>query len=247
MGEGVFAVAQMLPQYRGNKIVELATPGWLGACVCQCLWTLIFAQEWMPTALVCMLGILSSLLTIAARTDGANMTCSEFFLLRGAFSLHMGWIIAASALNVSVVADAAKASPGTLLGLAVASIGIVCVLASCFAFATKSPDPVVCLVAAWAFNGIRVKLSDPIELDSPTRFNPHVWDRVTLEGLQTATGIVAVLALLFAALAAGKMVLTARSGAVAENSKIDDVEEQAVEEQAVEEQAVEEQAVAHEA
>merc|ERR1712176_1143765 len=108
-----------------------------------------------------------------------------------------------------------------LLGLAVASIGIVCVLAGCFAFATKSPDPVVCLVAAWAFNGIRVKLSDPIELDSPTRFNPYVWDRVTLEGLQTATGIVAVPTLLFAAAAAGKRVSAARSSAVAVNAKID--------------------------
>jgi len=245
--EGVFAVVQMFPQYRGSKIVELATPGWLGACVCQCLWTLIFAQEWMPAALVCMLGILSSLLMIAARTDGATLTYSEFFLLRGGFSLHMGWIIAASALNISVAADAAKASPGTLLGLAVASIGILCVLAGCFAFATKSPDPVICLVAAWAFNGIRVKLSDPIELDSPTRFNPYVWDRVTLAGLQTATGIVAVLALLFAAFAAGKMVLAARCAAAAENLKRDDAEEQAVEEQAVEEQVVGEQAVAQEA
>merc|ERR1719277_2693978 len=180
-----------------------------------------------------MIGILISLLSIAAMTDGVKLTCSEFFLLRGGFSLHMGWIIAATALNVGVVADAAKASPGTLLGLAVASIGIVCVLAGCFAFATKSPDPVVCLVAAWAFNGIRVKLSDPIELDSPTRFNPYVWDRVTLEGLQTATGIVAVLALLFASLSAGKIFLTARCAAVAETPKMDDVEEQAVEEQVV--------------
>merc|ERR1712032_799530 len=132
----------------------------LGACACQCLWTLMFAQEWMPAALSCMFGILISLLVLAAMTDGAGLTCSEFFLLRGGFSLHMGWIIAASSLNVGVVADAAKASPGALLGLAVASIGIVCVLAGWFAFATKSPDPIVCLVAAWAFNGIRVGLAD---------------------------------------------------------------------------------------
>lgn len=226
--EGVFAIAQMFPRFRGSKIVELVTPGWLGACVCQCLWTLIFAQEWMPAALVCMLGILSSLLAIAARTDGVTLTWEEFFLLRGGFSLHLGWIIAASVLNLSVVADAAKASPGTLLGLAVASIGMVCVLAACFAFAARSPDPIISLVAAWAFNGIRVKLSDPVELDSTTRNNPHMWDRATLEGLQLATAIVSVLALVFAAFAAGRMALAVRGHIVKGIAMTDDAQERGV-------------------
>lgn len=199
--EGVFAVSQMLPRFRGSLLVELVTPGWLAACACQCLWTLLFAQEWMPAALACMLGILAGLLAIAARTDGVPIAWPEFFLLRGGFSLHLGWIIAAASLNVSVVADAAKASPGTLLGLAITSIGIVCVLSAGFALVTRRADPIVCLVAAWAFNGIRVKLSDPVELDSPTRFNPYTWDRVTLEGLQLATGLVTLLALLLAAVA----------------------------------------------
>jgi len=213
--EGVFAVAQMLPRFRGTLLVKLVTPGWLAACGCQCLWTVFFAQEWLPVALVCMLGILGGLLAIAKGTDGLPIAWPEFLLLRGGFSLHLGWIIAATTLNVSVVADGARASPGTLLGLAITSIGAVCVLACGFAFVARRADPIVCLVAAWAFNGIRVKLSDPRELDSRTRFNPYTWDRVTLEGLQLATGLLAILALLLAAAAAVRLVQSSRSAATA--------------------------------
>merc|ERR1711933_213799 len=81
--EGIFAVAQMLPQFRGRSVIKLVTPGWLGACLCQCLWTVTFAQEWMPVALLCMTGILISLLSMAASTDGSMMTWkgTELFLL----------------------------------------------------------------------------------------------------------------------------------------------------------------------
>jgi len=209
--EGVFAVAQMFPRFRGSAVVESATPGWLVACACQCLWTLAFAQEWLSVALACMLGIFAGLFAIAVRTDGYAMTWLEYAFLRGCFSLHLGWIIAAASLNVNVVADGAKASPGTLLGLAIVSIGVVCVLSAGFALVAKSADPIVCLVAAWAFNGIRVQLSDPVDLDSPTRYNPYTWDRVTLEGLQLATGLVALLALVFAAVAFTRLALAALS------------------------------------
>lgn len=226
--EGIFAVAQMLPHFRNSKLVDLVMPGWVLACFAQSMWSIAFAQEAMVLQLVCMLLILLGLLGIAANTHGHPITWSEYFALRGGFSLHLGWIIAASALSTNVTADSFKASPETMLGLAITSIGVICVIAAVFALATRSPDPVVCLVAAWAFNGIRAELGNPTALDNPNRFNPHMWDRTTLGGLQTAASQISFLALGLAAVAIarvamqGGMVPTAQ---VSKRSSVDHIQE----------------------
>lgn len=191
--EGVFAVTQMLPNYRESSVVPAVTPWWLAACLFQVLWTLAFAQEIIPLALACMLGILVSLLGLAWATDSLKMSCAEYGLLRAPLSLHLGWIIAASAVNISVQADYEKASPGVLGGLAIASYGLICVFTTVFAAAAQSPDPIVCLVAAWAFNGIRAELADPKNLDNPDRHNPYMWDPVTLSSLENAASLLTAL------------------------------------------------------
>merc|ERR1740123_1604491 len=113
--------------FRSNKIVELVTPGWVLACIAQALWSIVFAQELLELACVSMLAILAGLLLVAFSTDGVAMSWLEWAILRGCFSLHGGWIIAASALNVSVVAEGRKAAPEIMLSLAVASVGVICV------------------------------------------------------------------------------------------------------------------------
>lgn len=217
--EGVFAGAQLLPSFRSSRVVELVTPGWVLACVSQGVWSVVFAQEWLTFACVAMCGILAGLLFIAWNTDGFAMTWAEYFCLRGCFSLHGGWIIAASALNVSVVADGAKSPPEVMLGLAVASVGVICVFATIFALTKKSADPIVCCVAAWAFNAISAKLSDPVDLDNPDRHNPFMWDRKTLGGLELAATYITFLALGLAAVAAGRAALATCGRADSEGGK----------------------------
>jgi len=43
--EGVFAVAQMFPSYRGSMLVKTITPWWLSACLFQCAWTFLRAGD----------------------------------------------------------------------------------------------------------------------------------------------------------------------------------------------------------
>mmetsp|Transcript_38333 Transcript_38333/g.105593 ORF Transcript_38333/g.105593 Transcript_38333/m.105593 type:complete len:306 (+) Transcript_38333:97-1014(+) len=207
IGEGVFTVAQMLPRFRGSAMVKAVTPWWLGACGFQVAWTIAFAKEVIPASLMCMLGILGCLLCLSERTDGFRTSCAEYWLLRAPFSLHLGWIIAASAVNASVLADSSLASPETLLGLAVLSYAVVAAIIAIFAIALRSPDPIVCLVAAWAFAGIHAELGDPKNLDDPDRWNPHTWDRVTLGGLRFAALGVSLLALALAVVATTKKAL----------------------------------------
>jgi hypothetical protein len=136
--EGIFAVCQMLPTLRGNALVQRITIWWSVACAFQVLWSVVFAQEAIMLALLCMLGILGSLLGLNWTADvGESMTAKEFCLLRAPFSLHLGWIVAASAVNASVLADAERAKPATLLTLAIVSLGAVFTTAAIFATTIK--------------------------------------------------------------------------------------------------------------
>ena len=117
--EGIFAVAQMFPSLSTSPVVDTVTPWWIFACCFQVAWTLFFAQDLIPGSLVCMLGILLSLVTAILRTDFLpEISLKEYFLLRAPFSLHCGWIIAASVLNINVLADYYMSSQETLLMLA---------------------------------------------------------------------------------------------------------------------------------
>merc|ERR1711920_611773 len=142
---------------------------------------------------------------VAVLADGVKTTWVEYSLIRGPLSLHLGWIIAASAVNTNVLFDYWRSSPEQLLGVAIATIGVVCIFAAIFAFVAKSPNPIVCFVAAWAFSGIAVELSDSAPLDNPDRHNPHTWDPVTLGGLRLAATYITALSCVLAAIASARV------------------------------------------
>mmetsp|Transcript_105233 Transcript_105233/g.181873 ORF Transcript_105233/g.181873 Transcript_105233/m.181873 type:complete len:320 (-) Transcript_105233:311-1270(-) len=207
--EGIFVVAQLFPRFRSTKVVSLMSPWWWSLCACQVAWTLAFAQDQVTLALVFMLSILASLLGISWSTDGLPLTSSEYFLLRAPLSLQLGWIIAASAVNASVAADAAQSSQEALLALAVVSNAAVLALVAVFTFAVRSPDAFVGMVAAWAFAAIRSELGNPVDLNDPTRFNPSAWGTVVLGGLQNAALIISVLSTILALIATASRVFWA--------------------------------------
>mmetsp|Transcript_8061 Transcript_8061/g.21832 ORF Transcript_8061/g.21832 Transcript_8061/m.21832 type:complete len:299 (-) Transcript_8061:66-962(-) len=192
--EGVFAVGQMLPRFRGSEVVRRASPWWWGACLCQCAWTLAFAQEVIPLALLLMFGILACLVGIVGSTDGLLLTWAEYLCLRAPFCLHLGWIICASAVNANVQFDAAKADASELLAVAVLSF--VAIVAANVALVTTAtnPDAITSLVAAWAFAAVSSELADGELLRSKDRHNWRAWDPVVTGGLGNAAAGAAVVA-----------------------------------------------------
>jgi hypothetical protein len=215
--EGVFAVAQMLPRFRGSQVVQAVSPWWWGACLAQCGWTLAFAQEVIPLSLLFMLTILGCLLGASANTDGLEMSWAEYLCLRAPFSMHLGWIVVASALNTNVQFDAAKASPQSLLAVAVNSFVGVGMLNAVLATTTKSPDMIANFVAAWAFLAISSELSDGAKLADPSRYNPYEWPALVRQGLGAAATVASfgmlALALASAARAARRGCLRKQCGA----------------------------------
>lgn len=195
MWEAVFVLAQFLPSFRQSILVMKVSPWWWSLCIMQIAWTVAFAQEQITLSLIFMLSILGSLLAIARSTDGLRMTALEYILLRAPFSLQLGWIIAASVVNINVQADAAKSSQQFLLATAVLSNAIVFSVVTILTFAVRTPDPMIALVVAWAFAGIATELNNPINLNDPTRFNASIWNEVILGGLKSVAICISVLSL----------------------------------------------------
>merc|ERR1712196_238685 len=109
--------------------------------------------------------------------------------------------VAASAVNANVLADSRMADASTLLALAVVSFGIILAVGALVAVAWPKPDPIVCLVAAWALAGVSAELSNPVNLQRASRFNPHLWDLTTLNGLKIAASYLSVLSAALAVVA----------------------------------------------
>mmetsp|Transcript_77964 Transcript_77964/g.226181 ORF Transcript_77964/g.226181 Transcript_77964/m.226181 type:complete len:441 (+) Transcript_77964:85-1407(+) len=209
-GEATAIFALMLPRYRASLTVRVSVPWWLAVCVFQCGWTLAFAQEVIWLSVVFMLLLLASLAGMALSVDRVSMTSDEYWLLRAPFAVHLGWILCASAVNVNVMADASKAAPATLLGMAILSFAAVLLVAALFALLVWRPEPFVGLVAAWALAAINSELGHPERLRSPTRFNPHDWDAVILSALRFVALGLAVTAGALAAAAIGMRLFRAR-------------------------------------
>jgi len=207
--EGVFAVAQMTPGLRDSNVVRSMTAWWLSACIFQVAWTLFFAQEIIVVSLICMLGILASLLGGILVTDCSlpQISIREFWLLRAPFSLHAGWIVAASLLNSNVLAVSLKASPGPLLALAVASFALLAATVTIFALATPRPDAIICLVAAWALAGISTNLQKAEDLRNSDRFNFHDWPQEVVDGIRISALIISIGSLVLAAVATARRLL----------------------------------------
>jgi hypothetical protein len=211
--EGVFVVAQMLPRFRNRPVVRTIAPFWWSACICQVVWSLLFAQEWLTASLVFMVAILGSLLGLLQRANSVDSeSFAEFWLLRAPFSLHAGWIIAACAVSANVQADYAKASPAELLAVAVVSLAVVFAVASVSAIGAPRPDAIIPLVAAWALFAVSSELNAATRLLDPTKHNPVVWPRMVLEAVRTSASVLSLACLGLAA--AGAATRVYRSGIV---------------------------------
>lgn len=228
IAEGVFVVAQMLPQFRGSKLVQAVAPWWCAACIFQVVWTISFAQEVIILSLLCMFGILLTLIGAMWMADQIkDTTVSEYWLLRAGFSVHAGWILAAAAVNSSVWLDSMKATAPQLLSTAIASLAAVFTISALYAVAVRKPDAIICLVVAWATGFIYLELRNPTNLQSTTRFNPIVWDPVVLDGVGGAALTISVAALGMAGVALALRLLppAARGAPQPEGGKYTDDEE----------------------
>lgn len=183
--EFLWVVWQLLPSQR-NSPGLIATGYWyLGVCLAQVGWTLSFSFEVIWLSLLFMYGILACLLAIHINLQDYQKVWKGYFLWQFPFSLHIGWITAASILNTNLILVAYGASAMAQFGVAIASL--IVVIGFAVTILIQYPvDLTPPLVLVWALGGIYAELEDPMESITAT-FAPG-----QIDGIQT--GVLAVLA-----------------------------------------------------
>merc|ERR1711871_66781 len=145
----------------GRKI----TPAWAAANLMQVLWSIIFAQEAIWLSFVAIFGIWISLalvlraqLQVFAQRGGTYQLTGPFWLLSLPFQVHLGWITAATVLNVNLgVVKSRGDKPEILLAVAVCSL----VVLSLAALLASRHSSTVCFVISYAVGAISAELKSP--------------------------------------------------------------------------------------
>jgi len=176
--QGIFSVLQLFKSFRGRKMVQDGVSFWyIAVCVFQICWTFAFAYEVIWLSLVFMILIWLSLMALLisqyyVESDcdkKASSSCSvqglvEFWFLRFPFSIHGGWITAASALNVSVVTVKNQSTAATQLAVGIVCLAALHALSVWHLFGYKKPNYTIPIVLIWATGWIYGELQNPKDL-----------------------------------------------------------------------------------
>ncbi len=173
--QGIFSVLQLVPSFRGRPMVQQGVSYWyMLICFFQVGWTFAFAFEVIPLSLVFMLLLWISLMGLIisqyyVKLDPRTSSCSsrgliEFWFLRFPFSVHGGWITAATALNISVVAVDSNASAATQLAVGIVSLAVLHAISVWHLFGYKRPNYTIPIVLIWANGWIYGELQSPQDL-----------------------------------------------------------------------------------
>jgi len=169
--QGAFAVAQALPRFRARAMVVDGASYWYSVVsAVQIFWTLAFAYEAIPLSLVFMLLLWCSLVALLysqyyAESDG---TPWEFWLLRFPFSVHAGWITAASALNANVLVVSMDQPADIQLAVGIVSLAVLHAISVWVLFFPGRPNWTIACVLSWALWWIYAELGSPNELINVT-------------------------------------------------------------------------------
>jgi len=85
----------------------------------------------------------------------------EFWFLKFPFSIHGGWITAASALNISVITVDNQSSAATQLAVGIVCLAALHALSVWNLFGYKKPNYTIAIVLIWATGWIYGELQNP--------------------------------------------------------------------------------------
>lgn len=168
--EAIFAVAQLLPALRDADEVNRAGPWFCAACVFQAGWSVAFGYEriYLSQALILLI-LLALWRTNAALQSVARSappSWSRYLLCYLPFSIHFGWLTAASAVSVNLtIVYIAPTAHATLLAVAIASLTAVFLptLSNPATSTSGGSDAGYALTVGWALAGVAAQLQTPLD------------------------------------------------------------------------------------
>jgi translocator protein len=190
--QAIFVILQLLPRFRGAVIVQQGVGYWyIATCTTQVAWTLAFAYEQIALSLVLIVLVWLSLVGLVysqyyAASEGGLV---EFVFFQFPFSIHCGWLTAASTLNVSLVLVDQNASAALQLAVGIVSLAYLHAVSVWVVFGLERPNYTIAAVLAWANAWIYAELQEPKE-SIVERFCED-----TISGVSYAAGTVALIIL----------------------------------------------------
>eukprot|EP00546_Thalassionema_frauenfeldii_P008246 CAMPEP_0178914970 /NCGR_PEP_ID=MMETSP0786-20121207/11743_1 /TAXON_ID=186022 /ORGANISM="Thalassionema frauenfeldii, Strain CCMP 1798" /LENGTH=294 /DNA_ID=CAMNT_0020587981 /DNA_START=66 /DNA_END=950 /DNA_ORIENTATION=- len=162
----IFVVAQLLIKKVQSKGAVGVGYNYIGVCIAQAAWVIVFNFEIIWLSLPLMLTILYFLLKINVNQyyDYGESTIRNFWLFHFPFSIHCGWILAASFVNLNVVL--VKYSVGSSIQYYAALVSLLVLFHGAILplVLLSKPQYVIPSVLSWALYGIYSELQDPKEL-----------------------------------------------------------------------------------
>lgn len=170
----IFVVVQLLKSFRSKDIVVKGVRyNYIGACIAQAAWVVAFDFEIIWLSFILMLAILYFLIKINVNQYGEELNIRDFWLLKFPFSIHCGWISAASFVNLNVMLVKYSISAHLQYYTALFSL-VVLVHAAIFLILISRPQFVIPSVLSWALFGIYSELKDPKDLIKNTFDQPTI-------------------------------------------------------------------------
>lgn len=185
ISQAIFAILQMLPKYRGKKMVQEGVKYfYVLTCVFQIGWTLAFSYEIIWLSLVFMISIWGSLVAVlySQYYTESEGTIAEFWLLRFPFAIHCGWLTAASALNVNVLVVDINPPADVQLAVGIISLAVLHAISVWVLFGIRNPNYTISCVLAWANGWIYAELQQPKD-QIVNRFTPDIINGVSYAAL----------------------------------------------------------------
>merc|ERR1711865_482841 len=128
--------------------------------VFQAGWTISFSYEIMWVALICMYGIVITLVMASRSLQSYKKTWKGYLLWQGPISIQTGWIMAAAVVMTNVFTVSYNANVTTQL--IVSSLSLVVLLGTAFIYLSSYPvDFAIPLVIVWALGGVYAELQEP--------------------------------------------------------------------------------------
>ena len=174
----VFTITQIRPRFRGHALVQDGVGyNYVGVCLAQATWGLVFGFELINLSVAFMLLILCFLVRIVMNQgkvdrDDAHVN-RDFFLFVFPFRIHCAWIVAASLVNINLVLVKNAASATAQLYTALASLGCLLVIALGALFARVTTDYVIPCVLAWAAVSFKLGAALVVATFSPFGTTSH--------------------------------------------------------------------------
>ena len=100
-----YSVYQLLPGPRASETLRSISILYLGTCVANVAWIILWHYQRFPLTLIAMVALLGCLIAIDRRlgTGRSAVSAAESWFVRVPFSIYLGWITVATVANVSVV------------------------------------------------------------------------------------------------------------------------------------------------